>query len=329
MAPGLPRELQIEITGACNLRCHMCLVRYRPSIDRVSGTFSADDFRALVDGNATLERLTLQGLGEPLLVPHLVEMIRYASDRGITVGFNTNGTLLTRDRARRLVDAGLSWLHVSLDGATAETYESIRDGARFEKVCANIAGLVEVKRELGSPTPEVQLVFVAMHRNVAELPDLVRLAHRLGVDDVWVQNLSHTFSDTDPAGAYVGIRTFTEGEALWVGRGDDDVFAPARDEADRLGVTLRLPGRGSDPRERPTGEPACDWPWRSAYVAHDGVVQPCCMVMGSDRAEMGRLSEASFDEIWSGDAYRDFRSRLLGDEPPDVCRGCSLYHRTF
>ena len=52
-----------------------------------------------------------------------------SASRGIRVGFNTNATLLTRARAERLVVAGLDWLCISLDGATAATYESIRDGA--------------------------------------------------------------------------------------------------------------------------------------------------------------------------------------------------------
>ena len=65
------------------------------------------------------------------------------------------------------------------------------------------------------------------------------------------------------------------------------------------------------------------------YVTSTGVVQPCCMVMGDDRVALGRLSEQSFAEIWTGPAYQEFRRRLAGDSPPDVCRGCSLYHGTF
>jgi len=331
-APPLPRELQVEVTGACNLRCHMCLVRYRPPLDRVHGSLSYEEFLALVDANPSLERLTLQGLGEPLLVPHLVDMVRYAAARGIDVGFNCNGTLLTRDKAEALVDAGLGWLHVSLDGATAATYEAIRDGARFDRVCRNIRGLVEVKRATGSDRPELQLVFVAMRRNVHELPAIVQLAHDVGVDAVWVQNLSHSFSDTDPAGDYVDIRSYTEKEALWQrpDRFATVCFEEARRRAEQLGVDLRLPRLDEPaPARRPHGTPACDWPWRSAYVNHDLTVQPCCMVMGSDRARLGDLRASTFDEVWTSEPYRRFRDGLLGDEPPDVCRGCSSYHRTF
>src|SRR5205814_6967147 len=107
VTPPLPAELQLEVTAACNLRCRMCLVRYRPPVDRVSGSLSLDDVIALVDSLPELRRVTLQGLGEPLLVPHLVEMVRYVSVRGVAVGFNTNGTLLTGPKGEALVQAGL------------------------------------------------------------------------------------------------------------------------------------------------------------------------------------------------------------------------------
>ena len=105
----------------------------------------------------------------------------------------------------------------------------------------------------------------------------------------------------------------------------------ARSLAGRLGVELRLPRlEEPPPRARRENEPACHWPFESSYVAHDGRVQPCCMVMGADRAVLGRLDEQGFAAIWAGEPYRNFRQRLLGDaDPPEVCAGCSLYRRVF
>lgn len=332
LVPALPGELQVEVTAACNLRCPMCLVRYRPPLDRVRHSTTLAAFRELVDGNPNLRRVTLQGLGEPLLAPDLLAMVEHAAGRGIDVGFNTNATLLTEERAERLVRAGLAWLHVSVDGATAETYEAIRDGARFDKVCRNIAGLVRVKRRLGGDRPWVRLVFVAMRRNVDELPGVVRLAAETGVNEVWVQHLSHSFDDTDGSddGAYVAIRRYTAAEALWDAM--PPAFGEARRVADELGVQLRLPRADAEqapaPR-RPAGEPGCDWPWRSGYVTHDGAAEPCCMVMGADRATLGQVGERSFGDVWAGPEYQAFRRSLLGDDPPAVCRGCSLYRHRF
>ncbi|MEU4620040.1 radical SAM protein [Actinoplanes sp. NPDC023801] len=323
--PPLPAHLQLEVTSACNLRCTMCLVRYRPPVNKLAGAMAPELYHRLVE-DVPLRQLTLQGLGEPLLSPYLPEMIEAAVRRGIRVGFNTNATLLNRRRAVELVASRVDWLHVSLDGATAGAYEAIRDGADFDTVIANLAGLVQEKRAAGSATPWIRVVFVAMRDNVAELPALVRLLSRIGVDELRVQNLSHSFDDTDPAGRYDEIRTFTAGQALWTG---DDLaraeaaFAEARLVAAGENVRLRLP------RFNDQGGGGCTWPWDAAYITSAGVVQPCCMVMGDDRVSLGDLNEAGFPEIWRGAAYRDFRRRLAGDDPPEVCRGCSLYHHTF
>ncbi len=288
-------------------------------------------FRRLVDSTPTLERLTLQGLGEPLLQPDLLEMVQHAKRRGIEVGFNSNGMLLTRDRADRLVALGLDWLHISLDGATAETFEGIREGASLERVGSNLVGLMEAKRAAGSALPWVRVVFVAMRRNVHELPALVSMLAQWGVDELHVQGLSHGFDDTDPAGAYAQIRAFAEAETL---EGADPevvsaVFACAREQAEHCGVALRLPTPDAPPTKRRPWRPGCSWPWDAAYVTSSGAVQPCCMVMGDDRVTMGNVHDGDLADIWAGEAYADFRAALLTDAPPRVCAGCSLYRGTF
>jgi radical SAM protein with 4Fe4S-binding SPASM domain len=323
--PPLPRMLQVEVTSACNLRCAMCLVSYRRPINKVDGAMPLAIFHQLLEDLPELHQLTLQGLGEPLLAPDLLTMIREAKDRGARVGFNSNATLLNARRAAELVDSGVDWLHVSLDGADAETFEAIRSGAAFSTVLGNLAGLVEAKRRAGSATPWVRVVFVAMRRNVAQLPALVRLLADIGVAELRVQNLSHTFSDTDPSGQYQEIRHYAEEQALWTGAdraAADATFAAAQSAAQSAGLVLRLPADDS-----PTGR--CTWPWDATYVTSRGVVQPCCMVMGDDRVALGDLSTQRFPEIWHGEAYREFRRRLAGDRPPDVCAGCALYQGTF
>ncbi len=331
--PPLPTELQLEVTGACNLACRMCLVRYRPKLGKSAGAMCFHTFKEIVDELPELRRITLQGLGEPLLAPDLFRMIEYAAGRGVRMGFNTNGTLLTGKRAERLVRAGLDWLHVSLDGATPRTYEDIRAGSDFERVRRHVVGLVDVMRLLRAERPRLSLVFVAMRRNVHELPDVVRLASEWGVGRLFVQNLSHSFGDTDPAGGYRQIREYAEGEALWAEEERAEArrfFDEAQAVADEHGVDLRLPRLEAPPRTpREPGRPGCHWPFESAYVTHDGQVQPCCMVMGSNRVVLGDVAAERFAAVWMGDEYVRFREGLLSGDPPEVCRGCSLYRGVF
>src|SRR4051794_8287580 len=88
LAPPLPEHLQIEVTSACNLRCAMCLVRYRPPVNKVAGAVDVAMVEGLLTELPQLRRLTLQGLGEPLLHPGLLYLISLGHRRGARVGFN-------------------------------------------------------------------------------------------------------------------------------------------------------------------------------------------------------------------------------------------------
>jgi MoaA/NifB/PqqE/SkfB family radical SAM enzyme len=311
----------------------MCLVRYRPALDRRTALFPLDRFVDLLDETTQLERVTLQGLGEPLLHPDLVAMVAACVARGIRVGFNTNGTLLTARRIDALLGAGLDWLHVSIDGATAPTFESIRDGARFDQVIRNLRRVIAARAALDQTGPFVQLNAVLMRANLPELVDLVRLAADVGVDRMWVQALSHDFGDT--AGGhetYVAIRDHAAEQAVW---SDGGRVLPALDEARRvageLGLDLRLPEAGPQPdwAAPVADELPCDWPWTGAYITHRGLVQPCCMVMGDDRVVLGDLTTTSLSDVWRDEPYQRFRAALLTPRPPSVCQGCSSYRRVF
>jgi radical SAM protein with 4Fe4S-binding SPASM domain len=316
----------------------MCLVRYAPAVGRREGALDFEQFLELVDSLPRLKKLTLQGLGEPLLSPHLLDMVRHAVGRGAAVGFNTNGVLLDERTARELIGAGLAWLHVSLDGATEDTYQDVRHGpslrprpGQFDRVVANLRRLVALRAAAATATPRIQIVFVAMRRNVEELERLTELAADIGVDELFVQNLSHDFGDTGAESRYDALQRYVAEEALFgpafeAGR---VAFESAQARAAQLGLRLRLPQLEEQPASRRNGEPGCFWPWRSAYVTHRGEVQPCCMVMGSDRARLGDLGAQGFEEIWRDAPYARFRQQLMTDAPPEVCRGCSLYRGLF
>jgi hypothetical protein len=112
----------------------------------------------------------------------------------------------------------------------------------------------------GRSTRWIRVVFVAMRRNVAELPALVALLGRLGVEELRVQNLSHGFSDTDPAGGYHGIHSFVAAQALWTGDDREAVergFGAARQAADQHGLALRLPVVHPERASAGAGTPGC------------------------------------------------------------------------
>ena len=331
---AMPRFLQVEPVGQCNLRCRMCPVQFRQDGPPFGppAFMDFDLFARLLDEFADLEELQLQGLGEPMMHPRFFDMVRLAVARGIHVGTNSNLTLLNAKRAEQCVTTGLAELHASIDGATAETYEEIRVRAHFERITANLEGLVEAKRRLGSETPKIRIVVVAMRRNLDEFADIVRLAHRIGVTTVFVQHLCHDFGESSLPAHYRPMRDFVDLETLVTAdqRRVEERFAEARRVAAELGIDLRLPG--TQPRIHPPGTPGperCDWPWRGAYVSYQGLAMPCCMVATPDRSTMGDMARDGAEAVWNGPSYRAFREALSSDTPPEICRSCAIYAGTF
>jgi MoaA/NifB/PqqE/SkfB family radical SAM enzyme len=182
---GGPLEAFFEVAARCNLRCQMCAInvdtRYQPRSGRPP-FFEPELFARLRPIFPTLLRAYLFGLGEPTLNKHLVDYIAELSAAGVEVWFNTNGTLIDEAKAEAIARAGASKITVSIDGATAETYETIRRGAKFDAVLRGIRALVAAKIE-------VNLSFVAMSSNIHELPALVDLCAELGASGVHVEPL--------------------------------------------------------------------------------------------------------------------------------------------
>lgn len=330
----LPTFLQIEPVGQCNLRCQMCPIQFRregPPHGRPA-FLDFDKFTQLIDRFAGLNELQLQGLGEPMMHPRFFDMVAYAAARGIKVSTNTNLTLLTARRAELCITSGLGELHASVDGATAETYERIRVRAHFDRIVANLERLVETRRRLASATPRLRMVSVAMRQNLHELPDLVRLAHRLTIDTVFVQHLCHDFGESSLPEHYRPMRGFVDEQTLLREEPArvEHFFAEALSVAQALGVDLRLPRTRA--KVHPPGTPGpkrCGWPWSGAYVSYNGLAMPCCMVATPDRANFGNMFEGGPDLVWNGADFQQFRDRLASDDPPEICRSCAVYQGTF
>jgi radical SAM protein with 4Fe4S-binding SPASM domain len=325
----LPKFVQIEPIGQCNLRCRMCAIQFRKDgpPHGPPALMPLATFRRLLEEFEGLEELHLQGLGEPMMHPQFFDMVAHATAKGIRVSTNSNLTLLTPERARRCVESGLHFLHVSLDGATAQTFESIRIGAAFAKVVRNLDRLMQARKHAQALTPHVRLVVVAMRQNLEELPALVELAHERGVDTVFVQHLSHDFQESSLPAEYLPMRRFVEAQTL---TNEDPqrvalYFDRARHTAQALGIHLRLP-----PVEKRQGKAGkCDWPWRGAYVSYDGQAMPCCMVSTPDRMNFGNMATAGAARVWNNESYRAFRARLQSDSPPEICRSCAIYRGEF
>ena len=110
-----------------------------------------------------------------------MEWIAEAKSAGCETGILTNGLLLKRITAQQMINAGLDWVCFSIDGAEAKTYEEIRKGSNLERVCENLENIADLRIV---KIPKMMINFVLMPMNFQQVEEIVRLAHRLDVDQV-------------------------------------------------------------------------------------------------------------------------------------------------
>lgn len=161
---AFPLFIDIEVTSACNLKCPFCATTFRGT-KITKGFISEELVKKIIDEGADKE---LYGVkfnirGEPLLHPKIHEFVSYAKKKGlIDVYFNTNAMLLSEEKARLLIDAGLDRLSISFEGHTKEVYEKYRVGAVYETVVSNIEMIQDLKKKLGVVHPKIRVQTVML-----------------------------------------------------------------------------------------------------------------------------------------------------------------------
>ena len=297
---GFPVKAGFEPTTHCNLRCPECPSGLR-SFTRATGMADLDLFRHSVNQlEKDLVYLLLYFQGEPYLHPNFLEMVSYASERGVFVATSTNGHYLTPDKARKTVESGLGEVIISVDGATQETYQAYRVGGSLEKVKVGIQNLVTARKEAGTIGPAIVLQFLVVKPNEHEIEAIQQLGKELGVDKVKLKTAQ--------------IYDFENGSDL----------IPTNERYSRY--TKQQDGRYAI--KNPLHN-QCWKLWYGVEITWDGKILPCCFDKDA-QYEMGNIEKKPFPEIWRSAPYEDFRNRLLQSRASiDICQNCSEGTRIF
>ena len=331
LSPVSPQVVFIEVTNRCNLLCETCPRTY---FDREPlKTLSYAEFVQIAEQFPEMQRALLHGIGEPLLNKDLPEIIEYLKRRAVEVIINSNGTLLTLAWQEALVASGLDEYRCSIDGAKPETYARIRGADALPKLIKGLGELVKTKARLQRDTPHISIWCVGSKENLAELPDLVRLAATLAVPEVYLQRMVYFAGEPE--------------QQYGMARDDRAIFGPDHDYQEEiiaacetlsaeLGVDFRASG-ARDPRHslaaaRPadsTPWQACMRPWTTAYVTANGNCLPCCIspftTSDYNSLILGNLFERPFTELWQDHLYQKFRTNLLSPHPHHACANCGVY----
>ena len=324
IATSPPVCLYLEVTNRCNLLCETCPRTFEalePPAD-----MSMDLFRSIVDQVPNISRVVLHGVGEPMLVKHLPDMIRYLKARGTHVLFNTNGTLLAPKKHREIIGTGLDELRVSLDAAEAATFLKVRGKDMFDRIVKNVGAFTNLQRALGAEKPVVSLWLTGLKETVDQLPEFVRLAARIGVKEVHLQRLVFDEAGFGIARADNSLFESTQSE-------EEAIVLAATELGKSLGVLLDASGAtepGLSLKKQADDKPwaTCRRPWSLMYFTAHGRALPCCIApfsaRGYENYTLGDATQQTLREIWNSPEYQGFRSGLVGDTPPKPCQGCGL-----
>jgi hypothetical protein len=217
-APRLPDIVQIESTNLCNAKCVFCP---RDEMHRRQGVMDIDLFKKIVDECAALgiTHVRVHNYGEPFLDKQLVEKVRYAKQRGIAeVGMISNGSLISEDIARGMIEAGLDAINISVDAAGKDVFERTRLNLDYDTVIGNIRTLVRLRQELGKKRPRLILSFVRQDNSADEqafIREWGAIADKIHITDLhnWAGTLHERSNVRYPC--YRLWQTFT---VLWDGR---------------------------------------------------------------------------------------------------------------
>ena len=291
---GLPFSVSIEPTTSCNLRCPECPSGLR-SFSRPTGMLDKQFYTSVLD---QLHRDSLYVIfyfqGEPYLNPDFLQMVKYAHSKKMYSATSTNAHYLNDDVAKKTVESGLDRLIISIDGTTQEVYEQYRIGGQLIKVLEGAKNIIKWKKELKSKTPYVVFQFLVVAPNEHQLADIKKLAADIGVDDIAFKTAQ--------------INDYQNGNSL----------IPANAEFSRY---KKLPDGSFAPKNKLLNH--CWKVWQSAVITWDGKVVPCCFDKDAQH-QIGNLSTESFESVWKGNSFRNFRQSLLKSRKEiDICKNCS------
>jgi MoaA/NifB/PqqE/SkfB family radical SAM enzyme len=334
-------KVYVEPTNACNLNCRTCI---RNSWQEPLGQMSQATFQRVLQGLpafSPVPTVFFGGFGEPLAHPDIIEMVTQAKALGASVELVTNGTMLTRCLSRQLIEAGLDLLWVSLDGATPQSYADVRLGAEFANVLGNLREFRNAQQAAYRITPHLGIVFVAMKRNVGDLPALVTLGRQLGAKHFLVSN----------------VLPYTEEmcqEVLYTRAVTNMIYETTQPESSleltRLDVNeitrkplyqilhgdQSLSFAGVSPSE---GNDRCPFIESGATaISWEGYLSPCLPLLHSHVSfllkrerlsrhfQVGNIMERTLKDLWNAPEYLALRKRVqtFDFSPCTSCGGCFL-----
>lgn len=285
---NFPPHLEFELNYSCNLRCPMCTWAVENAVEKKEDWFTFEDYKKIINEAVSIgtKSIRLCYINEPLIRQDIDQFIKYAVDAGILdVLITTNGTLLTKQMSKKLIDAGLTKINVSLDAITKETYDKIRVGGNLDITVKNIHDFLEIRKKMKKKIPKIRLTFVTSKINIHEYDEFVSY-WKNKVDSLGIQHLQNPFGE---------------------GRFEDEK------RSNEIII-----------KKSPIPEKFhCSEPFKRLTLRSNGDTLPCCSFYAVDLV-IGNWKENTLEEIWNNKKMKELREiHKSGDYQKNlVCKNC-------
>lgn len=329
--PPPPWELMVCPTHRCNLRCGICARSWEgTTADPLFDELSEERWLQLVEEAAEMgvRYLNIGGGGEPTLRRELVlQMCDRAKASGMEVHLQTNGTTLTQNDLKRLIELRLDYITVSVDGPTAEINDAIRFKNAFNETVKRIAWLRGLKKEYRSAVPRLQVNMVLTALNYKVLDAMVDFCADNGVEYLSAKTLleyspdmkTYILSAEQKADLPEQInKAVARAQAMGLSNNLDSLLPVSSGRAEIL-----KPAEETGPQKNvvPLTQVRCLEPWRGIVISSSGHVAPCCFFWDG---EADSIRDKGLKEVWLGPYLTCFRGKLQHGELPTPCKTCGF-----
>ena len=298
-----PIRLQIELSGKCNLGCVMCPQSLVNNGNNKKDIIPFERYKLIFDQIKPII-VDFTGQGETMLNPDLEKIARYTNAKGAIFGFNTNFTLMTREKFKKLYDAGLCYMGFSLDSVNKKTYEQIRKRAIFEAVIHNFKEALRIDKR-----GVLTIGIVITEKNIDELNEIIEFCHRefLNVPFVFSPPLSYGLNEMEEYFEEIGFFTSRKQE-----------FIEKIIRAIKFAKQLRLNSTILSLNDclmyfktngHHNSDKVCYMPYLNIMIYANGEVAPCCYMPFKPKF-LGNIFKQNFKEVWNNTNYQNFRLKL-------------------
>lgn len=296
-AIGMPEHVMIEPTSHCNLKCPLCPTG-NDTIGRPRGFMSYTEYTRIVDQLAPYCRqIELFSYGESFLHKDAFDMIKYAKRLDMRVIVSTNGYVFRGPHAvDNLIDSGLDYLRVGLDGMSQETYSVFRKGGDLAPLIEGLRSLAAGKERRQVSHPTLELQFIVIRANEHEIDEVRSFASELNA----VLRLKS-----------IGLRDLQA-------HPEDKEWLPANTAYSRYDGSV-LAGATRKDRSKPG---RCYHPWKRLVINWDGSTSPCCYDPSASHS-YGNVIDASVRRAWRSQTARTFRTQHDAGKVP-MCVNCPV-----